>query len=303
MASAYTPGLRVAPHTVVRKTRRLPVPGEVLVKVGDQVTADQVVARTHLPGKVLPINVANHLSILPDELEAAMRKQVGEPIKEGDLLAETRSFFGLFREEARSPIDGFVESISAVTGLVILRGTPDPVEVRADLDGVVVEEMPEEGVVVETSGAHVQGIFGLAGEVSGSIAVVAQRPEDVVEPAHIRPEHKGRILVGGSRLTLPAFARAVDLGVAGIVCGGFEYHDLHALLGRELGVAVTGGEALGTTLMVTEGFGKIAMAAATHELLVACEGRHASMTGATQIRAGVIRPEIVIPGKLSLIHI
>jgi len=172
-----------------------------------------------------------------------------------------------------------------------------PVEVKAYVDGKVTEIIPDEGVVVEARASLVQGIFGLAGEVSGSIAVVAQRPEDVVEPAHIRPEHKGRILVGGSRLTLPAFARAVDLGVAGIVCGGFEYHDLHALLGRELGVAVTGGEALGTTLMVTEGFGKIAMAAATHELLVACEGRHASMTGATQIRAGVIRPEIVIPGK------
>ena len=61
------------------------------------------------------------------------------------------------------------------------------------------------------------------------------------------------------------------------------------------GVAITGSEKLGLTLIVTEGFGPIAMARRTFDLLKKHEGDVASISGATQIRAGVIRPEIIIP--------
>ena len=54
MASAYTPGLKIVGKTLVQKDRRLPMMGNVHVKVGDKVTAEQVVASTDLPGKCLP---------------------------------------------------------------------------------------------------------------------------------------------------------------------------------------------------------------------------------------------------------
>ena len=60
-------------------------------------------------------------------------------------------------------------------------------------------------------------------------------------------------------------------------------------------MAVTGTERIGITLIVTEGFGEIAMAARTFALLASHAGRAASVNGATQIRAGVMRPEIVVP--------
>src|SRR5262249_1573653 len=78
--------------------------------------------------------------------------------------------------------------------------------------------------------------------------------------------------------------------------GGFDDRDLRELLGRDLGVAITGQEDLGITLVLTEGFGRIGMAARTWELLRANAGRVASVSGATQIRAGVMRPELLIPG-------
>ncbi|HVL38710.1 MAG TPA: hypothetical protein VM328_04900, partial [Fimbriimonadaceae bacterium] len=48
-------------------------------------------------------------------------------------------------------------------------------------------------------------------------------------------------------------------------------------------------------LVVTEGFGFLAMAQRTFELLRSLEGTTGSINGATQIRAGVIRPEIIVP--------
>jgi hypothetical protein len=287
--------LKVTARAVVRKPRRLPLAGEVLVKVGDRVTARQVVARTDLPGKVFPVNIASQLGVLPDEVPAAMTKRIGDPVQKDEVIAETRSFFGLFRSDARSPIVGAVESISRVTGQVILRERPVPVEVAAYVDGTVVEELTGEGVDVETEGAYVQGIFGLGGEVHAPLRVVAASPDAVLDEDAIGPELAGVIVVGGAQLTLAALRRCLAVKVAGVVCGGFAYHDVRELLGYDIGVAITGHEKLATTLVVTEGFGRIAMARATHDLLVACGGRMASMNGATQIRAGVIRPEIVIP--------
>ena len=60
-------------------------------------------------------------------------------------------------------------------------------------------------------------------------------------------------------------------------------------------MAITGSEQIGLTLIITEGFGDIAMAERTFDLLEAREGDEAAVNGATQIRAGVMRPEIVIP--------
>ena len=89
--------------------------------------------------------------------------------------------------------------------------------------------------------------------------------------------------------------RARAFGVAAVIVGGFDDRDLRRLLGRDLGVAITGSEDLGFTLVLTEGFGHIRMADRTWKLLVDHAGHAASVSGATQIRAGVMRPEILIP--------
>jgi hypothetical protein len=66
-------------------------------------------------------------------------------------------------------------------------------------------------------------------------------------------------------------------------------------MGYDLGVAITGTENIGLTLVLTEGFGHMPMAERTYKLLTSHVGKAASVSGATQIRAGVLRPEIVIP--------
>jgi hypothetical protein len=101
--------------------------------------------------------------------------------------------------------------------------------------------------------------------------------------------------VGGSHVTTKVLRRAIQLGAKAVVIGGFDDQDLRELLGYDLGVAITGSEELGITLVVTEGFGEIPMASRTFELLKNCEGRKVSVSGATQIRAGVLRPEIIVP--------
>ncbi|MDQ3367506.1 MAG: hypothetical protein M3680_18960 [Myxococcota bacterium] len=295
MGDAYTPGLTVTRRAVVRKTRRLPLAGSVLVNAGARVAAADVVARTELPGKVHLVNLATALGRMPDEVADQLVVQPGGVIVKGAPIARAKAWFGWSTRSAPSPIDGILESVSAVTGMAMLREPPKPVEVHAYVDGTVVEVIANEGVVIETRAALVQGIFGLGGERQARIVIGARDPSQVLEAADLVEAHRGCVVIGGGRATLAALRRAVELGVAAVVCGGFAYQDVRELLGYDVGVAVTGNEDLATTLVVTEGFGDIAMATVTFELFGALAGKLASVNGATQIRAGVIRPEVIVP--------
>ena len=295
MASAYTPGLKIVSKTLVEKDRKLPLKGEVKVKKGDKVTAETVVAATDLPGNVYPLNLAGQLGCEANEINAYLKVKEGDQIKKGDILAETGGIFGFFKTTIESPITGSVESLSSATGQAILREPPIPVEVYAYVDGVVDAVYPEEGVKVNSVATYIQGIFGIGGEVVGELVMVSQSPDAVLEKDDIKIEHKGKIIVGGSLVTADALKRAVEVGVKGVIVGGYDAEDLKEFLGYDLGVAITGTEEKGITLVVTEGFGKIQMAKKTYDLLKQSVGMKTSINGATQIRAGVIRPEVVIP--------
>jgi transcription antitermination factor NusG len=283
----------------LRRERILPLKGTVLVEEGQLVKAEEVVARTELPGPVKTLNVVNLLGIDPTQIDDFMLKKIGDKFEKGEVIAQNKPFLGLSFLQTRviAEFDGTVDNVSNVTGQVILRHPPRLVEIHAYLDGKVVEVRPEEGVVVQAQASFIQGIFGIGGETSGELAVVVDGPHDVLHAENIKAEHQNKILVGGSLFTAKAFERAKEVGVRGVVVGGFHDSNLKDILGYDLGVAITGAEELGLTLVMTEGFGKINMADKTFELLRRCEGRKASMSGATQIRAGVIRPEIIIPGE------
>lgn len=295
MAKAYTPGLKVAPRITFRSRRLLPIAGKVLVSKGDRVERDRVVAETFMEGDVTPFNVASKLACTPAEVPTLLLKKQGERVAADEVIGRSKGIFGMFRAECRSPAAGTLETISSTTGQVLIRGEPIPVRVRAYIDGVVAEVVPGEGCVVEAEASLVQGIFGIGGETSGPIAMACKDPAEELHEDLIGPQHKGCVVVGGARVTAAALRRAREVRAAAVVSGGIDDSDLKELLGYDLGVAITGSEQIGLTVIVTEGFGEIAMAHRTFELLAARRGRAASVNGATQIRAGVMRPEIVVP--------
>ena len=295
MAHSYTPGLKVLQHSKVRKERRLPIKGELKVREGDAVKADDIVAKTNLPGNVHMVKVANRLNISPTDIIDVLLVKEGDILNKGDLIAETQGLFGFFKSELRSPVSGQIESISDVTGQIVMREEPLPVEVDAYISGTVLDVIQHEGVTIESEAAYVQGIFGIGGEARGNLEVISTTRDNELGIEDINENHSGKIVVGGSFVSLEVYKKALKLKVKGIVVGGFNYFDLEEILGYRLGVAITGTEDLITSLVLTEGYGNIKMSDRTYDLLKAHDGKFVSINGATQIRAGVIRPEIVIP--------
>jgi hypothetical protein len=295
MAHAYTPGLKVLHETKINKERRLPLKGTVVVENGTTVQPDDIVAKTDLPGNVQMVNVANQLNIDADDVNDAMTVKVGSEVRKDDMIAETKGLFGMFKSNVTAPVDGTIEVISDTTGQVVIREAPIPVEIDAYMSGRIKEVIPEEGVVIESEGVFIQGIFGIGGESRGYLAVIVKNREEEITEELITSELAGKIVVGGSFISLKAYKKAIQMKVAGVVVGGFNYFDLEDILGYTLGVAITGSEDLVTSLILTEGYGKIRMGSQTFDLLKEHHGKFTSVNGATQIRAGVIRPEIVIP--------
>ena len=302
MATSYTPGLKVLRKTLFKTKRILPLKGDVHVEVGQAIKPDTIVASTNLPGNIQMVKLSNILNIEPRDVENALKVREGDSVQKGEIIAETEGVFGFFKSSFFSPIDGMIESISSKTGRIIIREKPIPVVIDGYVEGVVDKVIPEEGVVVKSYAALIQGIFGIAGEKKGILSIISHSPDEELHEDQITPEMNGKILVGGSFVGIQAYKKALEYDVAGIVVGGFNYYDLKEILGYNLGVAITGTEKLNTALIVTEGYGNIPMSQSTFSLLKEHNNKEASINGATQIRAGVIRPEIVIPFSMEKIE-
>jgi len=358
---------------LIRKTRRLPLPGEVLVKPGDTVGPDTPVARIALrPGIPWVIPGARLLGIDNAELMGAMLKKVGDKVRTKDVIA--RAEHGLYgRKELESPTDGFIEDISTRSGRITIReefGRKEPpvtveiafelgckpadvpnhmlrqigqevkkgqiiakkgegqaffsktalapvsgvisevdartgkvtisrpfkeVVVKAYITGRVSSVMEHLGCVIETPGVRLTGMFGVGRESHGPLKVLVSGPDRPLTPDLITQDCKGKILVGGSSVTDEALARALSVGAKGLIAGTAGYLNLTQALGIKLGIGITGQEDVETTVILTEGFGSLNMRRDLWDTLNAMEGLTASINGATQIRAGAIRPEIIVP--------
>ena len=226
MAHAYTPGLQVMEQTTVTKTRTLPLPGEVLVKLGDTVQAEKIIARTELPNEVIAVNVINQLSIPPEDIKEYMLKKEGDPVQEGESIAENKPIVKWFKKTVKSPITGTIENISHITGQVLLRKPPRHVELEAYLDGKVKEIVPGLGADIETYATYIQGIFGIGGERAGILQMAVNSPDEPLTADKLHPNQKGKIIVGGSFIDRQTLKKAIDLGVIGIILGGIDAQDL-----------------------------------------------------------------------------
>ena len=102
--------------------------------------------------------------------------------------------------------------------------------------------------------------------VVGELALAAAGPDGVLKPGDLSSDHAGKIVVADGLIGRAAFDRAAEIGVAALVCGGFHDSDLRDLLGYDLGVAITGHEDIRPILIITEGFGDIAMAERTFSI-------------------------------------
>jgi hypothetical protein len=289
---------------VARIERRLPSAGEVLVRQGQRVEPEEVVAKAFLPGTPVIVNLARALSIAPAMVERAMAREVGNKVNEGEVLARSSRIGG---RTCLSPVSGKIELVDSETGYVTISPDPAMYELQATVRGLVMEILPNQGVVIETPAAQVYGVFGVGQERSGVLQLLVTDPSEAIVPDMINAKSAYAILIGGSGITAAALRRAVKEQVRGVIVGGIEEAELRAFLGADsldcwrtgsggwqFPVAVPG-QPSELTLVVTEGFGVNPMSLPIFELLALHDRQEALIEGQTRLRGPMRRPRVVIP--------
>lgn len=294
MKQILVPTVLASDSLTIRRKRELPASGKVLVGVGDTVEPNTVVANTSIQSGVFVVRVTQLLGLEPNEIEGISLVKEGEVVSEGDVLAKHHGLFGLFTSEIKSPVSGTVEYLSSLTGHIGIRLPSKELSLAAYLHGTVTEILSNRGVVIESHCACVQGIFGVGGERTGVLKEIPVKPDELIRVTSFPDQLEGSILFGGAGIGYGALKHAAQKGARAIVTGSIDDQTLHSYLGYQLGIAITGNEKVPLTLIMTEGFGAIPMNEKALMILKKYSGCAASVNGATQVRAGAVRPEILI---------
>lgn len=280
LVAYYPPETRAMPLTLIRRERMLPVPGKVLVSMGEKVQPTQVVAQAEISGEVRIVNVARLLRVPVSRVARFIKVREGDDVTTNTVIAARGLLPG---GRVLSPTDGFVYRVDKAHGRILIKVITKPYPLTAYLGGSVVNVMSGRGVIIETTGAVVQATVGFGEESFGVLQVVARDPADVLRAKSIDVTAHGAIVVGGAWIEEGALQQAAQLQVRGMIAGSMD--------GRLIDLA----RSLPFPVLLTEGLGRIPMSRPIFKLLSSQTGREASLSALTQTRWGVMRPEILIP--------
>ncbi len=265
----------------LRRQRLLPAPGTVVVEARQRVAANDVVARALVPEQHRMLDVARSLGLPADQADRALVKRDGDMVKAGEPIAERKALLGLWRRAARSPVDGRL--VAAAGGKALVAAIPQPFELRARIPGTVVSILPDRGVVVEATGALLEGVWGNGRDDYAPLRSLGSQPDQALTAELIEPGLRGAIVAVGVLADLAALNQLAEIRVRGLLAGTLQA----GLLARA--------QTLDFPVMVVEGFGASGFSAPAFGLVANNDGREAWLNAAAVDRFRGQRPELIVP--------
>ncbi len=281
------PHSRTSLLTRIRVERKLPAPGEILVRTGEPVAALQTIARCTARGEIRVVNVAHILGLDDPDLSGVMVKKRGDLVQAGETIAARRGTLPFLHKPCRSPVTGRLAVISG--GCIVIEGAPPAgaewLEVRAFVNGRVASIADTRSVTIETTGAVIAGACGVGGEGHGVLQMAVQGPAEPLALPDLGSGSSNAVLVGGGSLTPETIDRAREMKVRGIIVGSISASllDLTPPL---------------FPIVATEGFGTQPMSSIVFAMLRRFEGQEVSLGVPAGQKAGAgpdERPLIIIP--------
>lgn len=275
------PHTRISSMTSILIERTLPVPGKILVRIGEQVGASQKIAQTPGRGDIRVVNVARILGLENPDLSRVMVKKRGDRVGAGETIAARRGILPFLHKPCRSPVAGRLAGIGH--GWVMIETEAETLDLLAFVSGCVKAITHDLSVTVETAGAYIQGACGVGGEANGVLQVPVDGPADALAPADIGMGFNRAVLVGGASLSPEVVERARAMKVGGIIVGSISaaLHDLRP--------------PPPFPIVATEGYGHMPMSELVFDILKRLEGHQASLSARMGDPWDSTRPEIIVP--------
>ncbi|HHH84572.1 MAG TPA: hypothetical protein ENL15_01305, partial [Firmicutes bacterium] len=238
------------------------------------------------PTKPVTVPVASLLNIRPRHMKGYLNVKEGEFIEKGMHLVKLSSETLYMREspDLKAPVTGIVKKIDHEEGSVTIQYDFNPLKTYAFIRGTVKEILPGYEALIEAKGHRLTGRIGFGHKHWGELA-----PRDTVDK-------EGKILFFNGEVSYKHLETCREENARGLVAPSMNLSDWRTYFGEELGSAITGDEGLGFTILITRGFGRGFFSEEISAFLERYTGALGSISGRTQIRAGVIRPFLLING-------
>ncbi|MGB9640071.1 MAG: hypothetical protein ACPL4H_04115 [Anaerolineales bacterium] len=264
-------------HVTIRRERFLPQNGKVLVRKGQKVSADEILAVCENPPQYLWLDYARGLGLPIKKADELLQVKVGQNVDEKEILAGP---LGWAKRVVRSPQKGQV--VLAGEGQLLLKVESSGLELRAGFEATVVDVIAGRGVILETSGALLQGIWGNGKAASAVLLNPYHAAEQELTVEHLTIDVQEAILVGGWISNPQTLKSAADFAVRGLILGGIEAKLLD--LAKEMPYPI----------LVLDGFGPIAMNSLAYQILSENERKFISINACEWERIKGTRPEAII---------
>jgi len=275
---ALAPVHHILPLTTVVRERVLPVKGKVLARLNQKVGPADIVAEATWAREHIFLDIARTLNISADAADKLIRCQAGDKILAGATVAVGR---GLLPKMVKSPREGRV--VAAGGGQVLIESGESHMELRAGIPGNVVQIIPDRGVVIQTVGALIQGVWGNGRIDTGVMINLADKPDTELTVNRLDVSMRGSIIVAGLVKRANALQAAGDLPVRGLIIGSLFPSLLP--IAREMRYPI----------ILTDSFGMLPMNSAAYRLISTNAKREATLNAEFFDRYSGARPEVIIP--------
>lgn len=267
-------------RTTIRRDRFLPdvTGGEVTVAMGARVSLTDIVARGASPAPYMVIDAARYFDLKdPEKLFDLLEVRIGEQVLEGVVLAGKSGRRG---RRLLAPVSGRVTEIAG--GQIIMQEEEPPLELEAGLNGVVVSVRKGRGVVIESYGAVMQGVWGNNRRVIGTLR---HEPSDGMENIYgdaLDTQYRGAVVVTRRTLRRATFQVIDDQGFIGVIAPGMEPDMIETAAHSRAAILLTGG------------FGSQRMSNTIAQFLDMMEGRQVTLDAVQPSPLETRRPEVLI---------
>lgn len=276
------PVLHVLPLATIIRERTLPVAGKVNVHVNQRVSPTDVIAEASFAREHVLLDVARTFGVSPAAADKMIRVKEGDRLAQGTLVAEGR---GLFSHAIKAPRAGRV--MIAGGGQVLMEVGDTRVELKAGLPGVVTRVLPERGVIIQTAGALIQGVWGNGRIDNGLMVSLLEKPDDILSADRLDVSLRGSVILGGHVRDVETLKVAAEMPVRGLI------------LSSLLSPLIVPAYQMRYPIIVMDGFGAMPMNSAAFKLLTTNNKREVTVNAEHFDRYSGNRPEVIIPLPVS----
>ena len=270
----------ILPVAAIRRERLMSAEGRIIARRGQQVNPSDVVAEAILRPEHLLLDIGLGLGLSPKEADHYIQRRAGDEVGEGDVIAGP---VGIGRRVVRAPKSGTI--VLAGDGQVLMELEGEFSELKAGYSGVVAEIVGARGVVIETVGSLIQGVWGNGKINFGLLNILANVPDESVTPDMMDISLRGSVIMVGYCEDEKVLRSAEELPIRGMILASMD----STLTSVALRVNFP--------IVLVEGFGKLPMNHEAFSILSSSGRREVALNAESWDRNGNTRPEVVITAE------